>query len=364
MGSALIARALADGMRVIAVARNDASGERTRSAVQNAAEGFGLSPLLPMTDRLCVLDADLQESEATIPARLLADVAVVWHTAAEMNYSSDKLLASYQTNVINTLRLYRHVAAHAPLCRRFVHVSTAYVAGMAGGVVPETLEVGQVFDNTYQITKSMAEHALAYASQSTGLPVTLFRPTIIVGHRSSGWARRSGFGYYMFVEAVASAARAGMSHLRLNLDPYARPDLVTIDALIHDAMHLSLLPSRQMVEIYHASGGLGISVAELMCAVGEVCGIEIACGKPESKLDKRIDIAVASNIQFACTSWQFDRSRLDAALGEAAKAAIHAPVGLGELKRMAEWYLRPEQPSTTQSSAGLTMNRPAFMEAG
>lgn len=339
VGSSLIASLLANGMRVIAVARNDPAGERTRAAVQAAAKGFGLSPAQPGAERLTVLDADLAQPETAIPAPLLAEVSAVWHTAAEMSYASQKLLASYQANVVNTLRLYRHVAAHAPQCRRFVHVSTAYVAGMLGGQVAETLHAGQPYVNTYQITKGAAEHALAHAQQSCRLPVTLFRPTIIVGHRHSGWTRRNGFGFYMFVEAIASVARGGVQRLQLHLDPHARPDLVSIDALVHDALHLTALPPALGVEVYHCSGGFGVSLGDVMHAIGAACRVEIAFGAPQNAIDKRIDGAIDMNRPFANTGWQFERGGLDAALGPAAYARLRTPINAVELRRMADWYV-------------------------
>lgn len=364
VGSSLIARLLADGMRVIAVARNDAAGERTRAAVQSAAIGFDLPAGLAASDRLTVLDANLDEPEASMPASQLAEVTAVWHTAAEMSYASQKLLASYQANVVNTLRLYRHVAAHAPQCRRFVHVSTAYVAGMLGGRVSETLHAGKPYVNTYQITKGAAEHALAHAQQASRLPVTLFRPTIIVGHRHSGWTRRSGFGFYMFVEAIASVGRVGVRRLHLRLDPRALPDLISIDALVHDAVHLTALPPRQGVEIFHCSGGHGASIEEVMHAIGGTCGVEIAFGDPQTAVDKRIDRAIEANRPFANTGWHFDRSKLDAVLGAAAYSRLRTPVSAGELRRMADWYVNLDLPAGATSAKARRRAMQAVQPAG
>jgi nucleoside-diphosphate-sugar epimerase len=338
VGSALIANLLAGGARVIAVARNDAIGTRTLEAVRDAAAGFGLSLSKECEERLTVLDVEYQDIEAGIPARLLESVSTVWHTAAEMSYANQKLFTSYQTNVVNTVQLYRHVAAHAPQCRRFAYVSTAYVAGMLGGRVAETLHAGPPYVNVYQVTKGAAEHALAQARQEAALPLTIFRPTIVVGHRNTCWARRNGFGFYMFVEAIASAGKAGMESLRLHLNPHARPDLVSIDALVHDALHLSRQPQECDLDIYHCSGGLGCDIDEVMTAIGDACGVEIVFGEPQTAADRRIDRAVHLNRAFANTEWMFDRARLDAALGTAAYARLRAPVTMDDIGRMAKWY--------------------------
>src|SRR5206468_2341717 len=70
--------------------------------------------------------------------------------------------------------------------RRLVHVSTAYVAGDHEGEFREDqLEVGQGFRNSYERTKFEAEKLVR--ARSPRLPVTIVRPSIVVGERSSGW---------------------------------------------------------------------------------------------------------------------------------------------------------------------------------
>jgi nucleoside-diphosphate-sugar epimerase len=86
--------------------------------------------------------------------------------------------------VARVIELAREIAAGGAL-RRMVHVSTAYVSGRHGGCFgEEDLELGQEFRNTYERSKHEAEHLLRRADD---LPVVVARPSIVVGHRTSGW---------------------------------------------------------------------------------------------------------------------------------------------------------------------------------
>jgi len=117
---------------------------------------------------------------------LVADATRVIHGAASIRFD-DRLSAARQVNVEGT----RHVlalaqAAHARgALERFVYVGTAYVAGERTGLVREDeLDIGQRFRNSYERTKFEAEQ-LVRAHRDT-LPVTILRPSIIVGDSRTG----------------------------------------------------------------------------------------------------------------------------------------------------------------------------------
>ena len=70
--------------------------------------------------------------------------------------------------------------------RRYAHISTAYVAGThRGEFSEEQLDVGQGFRNPYEQSKFEAE--LLVHSLRRRLPIQIFRPSIVVGERATGW---------------------------------------------------------------------------------------------------------------------------------------------------------------------------------
>ena len=336
VGSAIAACLLGAGLRVLALSRNDPDGQRTRASVRDAAEGFELSLGAALDERLSVIEVEAERYSRALSPQLLSDVGAAWHVAAEMSYASLKSLDAYQANVVATCELYRHLAEQAPGCRRFFHVSTAYTAGMLGGPVDEELHAGQPYENAYQLSKSMAEHALANLSQRQRLPVTLFRPTIVVGHARTGWARRNGHGMHMFIEAFASIGRAGIDRINLSLNGLVRPDFVPIDRLAADVLGLTTRrDAGEPLEIFHCAGGLGSTLEEVLRTLGRPSGVEVSIGEPQSRADRRLNRAIQWNRNFANTEWQFSCRRLASALGRARPPAL----SLEELDRITRWYL-------------------------
>jgi long-chain acyl-CoA synthetase len=116
-----------------------------------------------------------------------ARVSEIVHGAASVSFEL-ALEASRQVNVEGT----RRMLAFAELCalegglRRFTYISTAYVAGLHRGRFREDdLDVGQRFRNPYEQSKYEAEHVVREAGAR--LPVTIVRPSIVVGDRRTGW---------------------------------------------------------------------------------------------------------------------------------------------------------------------------------
>ena len=111
----------------------------------------------------------------------------VVHGAATVSFSLP-LSQAREVNVEGTRRLLefaQECRAEGGL-RCFSYISTAYVAGdHPGSFCEEQLNVGQGFRNAYERSKFEAESLVARASPV--LPVQIFRPSIIVGERESGW---------------------------------------------------------------------------------------------------------------------------------------------------------------------------------
>ncbi len=355
VGSTFAAVQLSRGATVVAVSRNDQGGCRTEAAVREAAVGCGLDIHAAIRDRLEIVDAGQDSLADALDADSLRAADCVWHCAAEMSYSAHKLAHSYRVNVCGTVDLYRKVAAYAPACRRFYYVSTAYTAGIQGGDIEETLHVGNPCVNSYQITKWCAEQSLFMLHHEGGLPVSIFRPTIVVGHAETGWARRNGFGLYMFVEAIEAARRAGASDACLNLPGDVKPDLVTVDRVVDDMAALTLRDDQGAAfEVFQCSGGRELTNRQLTSIIGEAVGVHATHGPPLTLLDQRIDRAIDPNRLFASTDWAFNRTRLDAALKREARLT---PVSKDLLARLIDWYRSDAPAQKRQVPAQLETQR-------
>lgn len=315
IGSAVAASLLAHGNSIILVSRNDQDGSRSRNSILDAASGIEMDVDPQALERLTVVDAGNADLADALDHANLKEVDLVWHCAAEMSFWNINLPQSFHTNVCGTADLYQKIAAHAPNCQRFYYVSTAYTTGMGGGDVNEELHVDNPCINAYQTTKWCAEHALHHLHRQCRVPVTVFRPTIVVGHTQTGWTRRNRFGLYGYVEAIQLASDAGANEVRLDISDQGRPDIIPVDCVIDDAIGLlSRANQGSDLEIFHCSGGRNLTMRQVASIAGEVIGVKVNFGSPETQLDRRAHQIIKWTLPFANEDWAFHRSRMDAAL--------------------------------------------------
>ena len=119
-------------------------------------------------------------------ATLIRRTTRVLHAAADLRLDApvDELRRSNVTGTANVLAFARAVHADHGL-GRFAHVSTAYVCGRRRGEISEEdLSAAEGFANAYEQTKFEAELVLRAAMAE--LPVTVFRPGMIVGDSRTG----------------------------------------------------------------------------------------------------------------------------------------------------------------------------------
>jgi nucleoside-diphosphate-sugar epimerase len=318
VGSALTANLLARGARVLAVSRENGAS-RTMRAVEAAAAGFGFVLSDPERSRLAVINADLASATRRLDDRVLGSITDVWHCAASMTYDLDALDDALQDNLVATTMLYRVIAERAPSCRHFYHVSTAYTAGVDGGDIKEELHFEPRLVNAYQISKWCAEQALVLLAERSRLDLTLFRPTIVVGHRVTGWSTRRAFGYYLFLNAAQRAARFGRPELTLNIDPDHRPNLVPVDDVVRAAVALTAR-SQPLghVEVMHCTAEATLTTREQYDLAGEFFGVTVRWGEPRTRFDEIVNRELARNRDFAAGTWEFDCSTLRRAIGDRA----------------------------------------------
>ncbi len=118
-------------------------------------------------------------------------VTLVLHAGAEIGFqkSRQELQAANYDGTKNMLS----IAAHMGKLRRFVYISTAYVAGLKSGIVMEEDPVGTAFSTLYEESKAEAESLV----KGSALPFSICRPGMIVGDTRSGWIRSFNTIYYI-----------------------------------------------------------------------------------------------------------------------------------------------------------------------
>ena len=141
--------------------------------------------------------------------------------------------------------------------RRFSYISTAYVAGEHAGCFSEDdLDVGQRFRNAYEQSKFEAESLLA--GWRGRLPITVLRPSIIVGERDSGWTASFNVLYW----PLRAFARGAYPALPARRD--APVDVVPVDYVADAIFALSQAPEAEGATFHLTAGAHASSVGELV----------------------------------------------------------------------------------------------------
>lgn len=145
----------------------------------------------------------------------------VFHLAAVYDLAVDKDLA-IRVNLEGTKNVNEFVRSLRHL-KRYNYISTCYVAGKRTGLIREDeLEHDKGFRNHYEETKYLAE--IEVEKLKADLPVTIFRPSVVVGDSSSGETAKYDGIYYLIhylrkAPYLLRAVNVGNKMVRLNLVP-------------------------------------------------------------------------------------------------------------------------------------------------
>jgi long-chain acyl-CoA synthetase len=191
LGMELLARYLQRTDRRIYALVRAASEREASTRVERALRTmFGTEH--PHRERVVPVRGDLTRPGLGLGRRwrnaLAGSISEIVHGAASVSFEMG-LEEARAVNVQGTRRVLelaeRCGTAGAGL-RRLTYISTAYVAGdHAGRFSEDDLDVGQGFRNPYERSKFEAERLVKRWGER--LPVTVTRPSIVVGERGSGW---------------------------------------------------------------------------------------------------------------------------------------------------------------------------------
>lgn len=259
VGMELLARELRDPQRrVIALIRADDAEHATRRLHDTLRSVFGR--VEPYARRVTALAGDLEQEALGLDddaVAALGDVTEIIHGAASVSFDLT-LERSRAVNVAGTGRMLQ-LAARLPRLRRFTYVSTAYVAGAHRGTFAEDdLDVGQRFRNPYEQSKFEAEQVVRVRARADRLPVTIVRPSIVVGDRHSGWTASFNVLYWPL---------RALSHGAYPILPARRRapvDVVSVDYVADAICALHALPAAEGATFHLTASAAASSIGELL----------------------------------------------------------------------------------------------------
>jgi thioester reductase-like protein len=206
-----------------------------------------------LTRRVSAIHGDICRSQLGLVRdayEILAErVTHVIHAAAATQFHLP-FECAFEANHLGTeqvLRFAKQARARGRL-RGLAYISTAYVCGDRQGLVAESeLCCGQGFANSYEKTKYLSE--LLVQRHAGTLPLTIFRPSIVVGDSRSGSTITFNV-LYVPLKLICQGLVTEMPG-----EPRATLDIVPVDFVSRAVRHLSLDQGRFQGETFHLAGG-------------------------------------------------------------------------------------------------------------
>ena len=149
------------------------------------------------------------------------NVAEVFHLAAVYDLAVPKNVA-YAVNLEGTRNVNDFIRS-LPFLERYNYISTCYVAGKrTGRILENELQHEAGFRNHYEETKYLAE--IEVEKLKGELPVTIFRPSVVVGDSKTGETAKYDGIYYLIhylrrAPKLLRMVNVGNGDVRLNLVP-------------------------------------------------------------------------------------------------------------------------------------------------
>lgn len=194
--------------------------DKAMEAIERISESTG-TPL----DNFAVVEGDITKPDLGMDRDDAADIRFeatdAFHLAAVYDLAVERNLAM-RVNLEGTKNVNAFVRS-LPHLKRYNYISTCYVAGKRLGDIKENeLEHDAGFRNFYEETKYLAE--MEVEKLKTELPVTIFRPSVVVGDSQTGETAKYDGIYYLIhylrkAPYLLRAVNVGNNDVRLNLVP-------------------------------------------------------------------------------------------------------------------------------------------------
>lgn len=211
----------------------------------------------------------------------LQDVTHIFHLAAVQRVDAppEILEAVNVTGVRNVLALAKELAR----LERVVHFSSCLVSGDREGVITEDeLDVGQRFHTFYEETKLRGEKLMRAAMKD--LPITVVRPSIVVGSSDTGEIDRFDGVYALAILVVASPVSVP---LPLPGPGTAPLNLVPVDFVTKAVARLALDP-RAKGGTFHIVDPNPLSARHVYELIAKRAGKKVPSGTLTSSLAARV----------------------------------------------------------------------------
>ena len=217
VGSAFVVALLRERQdcEFVCLARKNAvksARQRTEEIIRDECRFDGCPELADrILSKVSVVEGDVVDLDPAEMAKnpLLKGVNVVFHCAADVNLGKDPTGKTYRINYQGTKNLVE--LAKLLKVNELHYVGTAYIAGKLIGRAIEDNPIDSGFNNPYEESKYKAEMLV----RASGIPFSIYRPSIITGRRSDGRIRKP-LAFYRILEFLGKLKSHRCSKLKIS----------------------------------------------------------------------------------------------------------------------------------------------------
>lgn len=316
-------------LKITAIVRRQAKKNALKRVLEIVEEQYNFDDDSIYTEhaleRINVIEGDITQPGFLDDLSQFKDVDTIFHCAADVNLGKDPDGKTYRINYGGTTQILE--LAKKLNVKTFHYVSTAYVAGKTAGLVKEDGLVATDFNNPYEKSKFEAENLV----RESGIPFTIYRPSIIVGRLADGKIRKP-LAFYRILEFMAKLKKHYCAKhlldpvewcempLRLHAELSDKIYFVPIDYVQKAVTTIFLKPVCN--KTYHITGDSPVSTAMIEEVVGEVLKLKGVTVKPvidDPTLDEKlVDRFIGDLLPYFSTQSAFDQTNVRAAVGDEA----------------------------------------------
>ena len=315
-------------IEIIALTRgqgNKKAEQRVKETIREQCEFDGIPEFAEEAlSRITVIKRNIASHIPSLKINALKDIDTIFHCAADVNLGKDPYGRTYINNYQGTKNLLE--TAKKLKVKSFHQVSTAYVAGSKPGIAYEDgLRESPSFNNAYEKSKYHAEKLV----RNSGIPYTIYRPSIIVGNLADGKIRKP-LAFYRVLEFFAKMKKqqCAKQHLQphepisqaMNIQTHISDKIyfVPIDYVQNTISDLFFLPVEN--KTYHVTGKNPGSLADLFkigATLLKIDGLRVAenVGRLSLK-EKLVNKFLGDLMPYFSTEITFDTKNVIEALGE------------------------------------------------
>ncbi|MFC7308878.1 SDR family oxidoreductase [Streptomyces monticola] len=327
LGSHALARLLAAGHEVIALVRGPEHRAHTRllQALRATGEPLPAQPLAHCTTIRADLDQPRLGLDGKQFKRLADRMDTLWHLAGctTLTGAPDML---QRTNVEGTRSLL-DLAGASRHCRHVVHTGTAFVAGgrLHGTVHERDLDSSWGFLNAYERTKFDAERLVRAWALTHDVPVTVLRPSIVVGDRPTPAAAPRH--PHAVIEAKAALLdrlpdlrrTASVRHVRVACRPGAVLNLVPVEFAVDAMVRLALREPGERLQVHHVVHPADTLVTDILDALSAATPRlrlhPVSTLPAKTALETQVHAGLEGYSAYFDLHRRYDRSSFDEAVG-------------------------------------------------